>query len=140
MSKDYFFSSGTLSGLETLKCPPFQGFDFSMRSVVVLFKPKKRVLITANSYFSLFFSLIQNATKIIFSLQKFSLMTTFTQRIFFSSSFRKRFNKKCREKMLHSEEKSGGCCTLYFAFLVLSEGVLAWKWRESHYVVSNQQR
>ena len=58
-----------------------------MRSVVVLFKPKKRVLITANSYFSLFFSLIQNATEIIFLLQKFRLMTTFTQRIFFSSSF-----------------------------------------------------
>ena len=129
-----------MSGLETLKCPPFQGSDFSMRSVVVLFKPKKRVLITANSYFSLFFSLIQNATKIIFLLQKFSLMTTFTQRIFFSSSFRKKSNKKCREKMPHSEKKSGGCCTLYFAFLVLSEGLLAWKWRESHYVVSNQQR
>ena len=67
-------------------------------------------------------------------------MTIFTQRIIFSYSFRKRSNKKCREKMCHSEKKSGGCCTLYFTFLFLSKDLLAWKWRESHYVVNNQQR
>ena len=42
--------------------------------------------------------------------------------------------------MRHSEKKSGGCCTLYFTFLFLSKDLLAWKWRESHYVVNNQQR